>query len=145
MAIGLGFVILGVTTTVITFQLVNRRQNNVNLPSLSAEYQGAEEPLQYDSTIGAELRGVTSDEDPGIYAVTISLGYDPASKTIAFELAARKPEIRDIILTYLSGKTRAELKPGNYRQLQEDLKSIINKVMKQGKIKQVAFQEFVVQ
>jgi flagellar FliL protein len=143
-AIGLGFVILGVTTTVITFNLVNRRQSNVNLPALSEEYQAVEEPLQYDDSLG-DMRGVTSDEEPGIFSTKISLGYDASSKTIAFELAARKREIQNIILLYLSGKTKEELKPGNYGRLQEDLKNDINKVMKQGKIKKVVFQEFVVQ
>ena len=143
-AIGLGFVILGVTTTVITFKLVNRRQSNINLPSLSSEYQSAQKPLQYDSSLG-EMRGVTADEEPGIFSTRISLGYDPESKTIAFELAERKPEIQNIILLYLSTKTKDELRPDNYRQLQEALKNDINKVMMQGKIKDVVFQEFVVQ
>jgi flagellar FliL protein len=142
-AIGLGFVILGVTTTVITFSLVNRGKSGANLPSLSEEYQATSPPLQYDDTL-EEIRGVTSDEEPAIFSAEISLGFDPEAKTVAFELSARKREIQNIVFLYLSGKTKAELRPERYQQILEDLKNNINKVMREGKIKEVTFREFVV-
>jgi flagellar FliL protein len=142
-AIGLGFVILGVTTTVVTFSLVNRGKSGTALPSLSEEYQATSPPLQYDDTL-EEIRGVTSDEEPAIFSAKISMGFDPEKKTVAFELSARKREIQNIIFLYLSGKTKAELRPERYTQIQEDLKNSINKVMREGKIDQVTFREFVV-
>ena len=142
-AIGLGFVILGVTTTVITFNLVNRGKSGTALPSLSEEYQATRPPLQYDDTL-EEIRGVTSDEEPGIFSAKISMGFDVESKAVAFELSARKREIQNIIFLYLSGRSKAELRPDRYTQILEDLKNNINKVMREGKIKEVAFREFVV-
>ena len=142
-AIGLGFVILGVTTTVITFSLVNRGRSGTALPSLSEEYQATRPPLLYDDSL-EEIRGVTSDDEPAIFSTKISMGFDTENKRLPFELSARHREIQNIILLYLSGKTKAELKPGQYTQILEDLKNNINKVMREGKIKQVAFREFVV-
>jgi len=142
-AIGLGFVILGVTTTVITFNLVNRGKSGTALPALSEEYQATRPPLQYDDTL-EEIRGVTSDVEPGIFSAKISMGFDAESKTVAFELSARKREIQNIIFLYLSGRTKADLRPDRYTQILEDLKNNINKVMREGKIKEVAFREFVV-
>ena len=142
-AIGLGFVILGVTTTVVTFSLVNRGKSGANLPALSEEYQAYRDPLQYDDTL-EEIRGVTSDEEPAIFSAKISMGFDAESKTVAFELSARKREIQNIVFLYLSGRSKAELRPDSYTQILEDLKNNINKVMREGKIKEVAFREFVV-
>jgi len=142
-AIGLGFVILGVTTTVITFNLVNRGKSGTALPALSEEYQATQEPLQYDDSL-EEIRGVTSDEEPAIFSAKISMGFDKESKTIAFELSERNREIQNLIFLYLSNKTKAELKPERYRQIQEELANNINKVMREGKIKEVTFREFVV-
>ena len=142
-AIGLGFVILGVTTTVITFSLVNRGKSGTSLPALSEAYQAYSEPLMYDDTLD-EIRGVTSDEVPAILSAKVSLGYDMDNKRITFELNARRREIQNIIFLYLSQKTKDELKPERYKSIQEELKNDINKVMKEGKLKSVVFREFVV-
>jgi len=142
-AIGLGFVILGVTTTVITFGLVNRGKSGTALPALSEEYQATRPPLLYDDSLD-EIRGVSSDEEPAIFSTKISMGFDSENKRLPFELSARHREIQNIIFLYLSSKTKAELKPERYTQILEDLKNNINKVMREGKIKEVAFREFVV-
>jgi len=142
-AIGLGFVILGVTTTVITFGIVNHGKSGSALPSLSEEYQATRPPLLYDDSLD-EIRGVTSDDEPAIFSTKISMGFDSESKRLPFELSARHREIQNIILLYLSSKTKAELKPDRYTQILEDLKNNSNKVMREGKLKEVAFREFVV-
>jgi flagellar FliL protein len=142
-AIGLGFVILGVTTTVITFNLVSRGRSGANLPALSEEYQAAQDPLGYDDSLD-EIRGVTSDELPAIFSTKVSLGFDLTNKQVAFEITARHREIQNLVFRYLSNKTKDELKPGNYVAIQEDLKNQINKVMKTGKLKAVLFRELVV-
>ncbi len=142
-AIGLGFVILGVTTTVITFSLVNRGRGGAALPSLSQEYQATRPPLQYDDTL-EEIRGVTSDEESAIFSAKISMGFEVEDKAVAFELSARKREIQNIVFLYLSQKKKAELRPERYPAILEELKNSINKVMREGKIKEVAFREFVV-
>ena len=142
-AIGLGFVILGVTTTVVTFNLVNRGRAGSELREISPEYSARPEPLNYDDTL-EEVRGVTSDETPAIFSARISLGYEPGKQQLAIEIAARKREIGNIVLLYLSNRRSAELRPENYRQIQEDLRSQINRVLKEGQIEAVVFRDFVV-
>jgi flagellar basal body-associated protein FliL len=142
-AIGLGFVILGVTTTVVTFNLVNRGRTSSELREISPEYSARPEPLNYDDTL-EEIRGVTSDEVPAIFSARISLGYEPGKQQLAIEIAARKREIQNIVLLYLSNRRTEELRPENYRQIQEDLRSQINRVLKEGQIEAVVFRDFVV-
>jgi flagellar basal body-associated protein FliL len=142
-AIGLGFVILGVTTTVVTFNLVNRGRVGSELREISPEYSARPEPLNYDDTL-EEIRGVTSDETPAIFSARISLGYEMGKQQLAIEIAARKREIGNIALLYLSSKRSNELRPERYEQIQEDLRSQINRVLKEGQIESVVFRDFVV-
>jgi flagellar FliL protein len=142
-AIGLGFVILGVTTTVVTFNLVNRGRAGSELRDISPEYSARPEPLNYDDTL-EEIRGVTSDEVPAIFSARISLGYEPGKQQLAIEIAARKREIGNIALIYLSNKRSDQLRPENYKQIQEDLRNQINSVLREGQIEAVVFRDFVV-
>jgi len=97
-AIGLGFIILGVTTTVVTYSLVNRRRAGQEVRELAPEYRAKAEALNYDDTI-EEIRGVTSDPSvPGIFSARVSIGYDRDNQRVAIELAERKREIQNIIL-----------------------------------------------
>ncbi len=143
-AIGLGFIILGVTTTWVTFNAVNRKRSGQEVRELSPDYQAKAEALNFDDTI-EEIRGVTSDEAaPGIFSARVSVGYDRDEQQVAIELAERKREIQNIILLYLSSKTRDELAPRHYATLQEELRAAVNRVMKEGQIKAVLFRDFVV-
>jgi flagellar FliL protein len=142
-AIGLGFVILGVTTTVVTFNLVNRGRAGSELREISPEYTARPEPLNYDDTL-EEIRGVTSDEVPAIFSARISLGYDPDKQQLAIEIAARKRQIQNIVLLYLSSRRSNQLRPENYQQIQEDLRSQINSILREGQIESVVFRDFVV-
>ena len=142
-AIGLGFIILGATTTVITFRLLSKGRMSTELTIVSPQYQAKAEPLEYDNTIES-IRGVTADEAPAIFSMRVGLGYEAGNNKIAFELNARRWEIQNIILLFISTKTKDDLRPERYAQLQEELKQQINRVMKEGKIKKVVFREFVV-
>jgi flagellar FliL protein len=142
-AIGLGFIILGVTTTVVTFSLVNRGRAGEQVRQLSPQYQAKAMPLNYDDTI-EDIRGTTSDEVGAIFSARVSLGYEPDNQRLAFEITSRKRQIQNIILLYLSNRTKDQLRPEYYRQIQEELKNQINTVMREGQIKEVTFREFVV-
>ncbi len=141
-AVGLGFIILGVTTTVITLNVVGRGRTQAPAPQ-SAEYQGRPEPLMYYDNIEA-IRGVTADENPAVFSVRVSIGY-VFDNDVNKELIDRQREIQNIILLYISTKKKRELVPENYARVQEELKDQINRVMATGKIRQVVFREFVVQ
>ena len=97
----------------------------------------------YDDSIES-IRGVTADDAPAIFSLKVSLGYEEGNNKIAFELNARRREIQNISFLYISQKERDELRPERYQQLQDELRNQINQVMKEGKIKQVVFSEFVV-
>ena len=142
-AIALGFIILGATTTVITFNLINKGRSGSSLEQLSPQYQATQDPLQYDDSIES-IRGVTSDEVPAIYTVKVSIGFKQGDNKTAFEFNARRREIQNLIFLILSGKKKIDLKPDKYSSLQEELKTAINRIMQSGKIKSVVFREFVV-
>ena len=142
-AIALGFIILGVTTTVVTYRLISQGRQGPEIGMVSPEYQARAEPYMYDDSIES-IRGVTADETPAIFSLKVSLGDEERSSKIAFELNARRRDIQNIIFLYISQKHREELAPKYYQQLQDELMNQINRRMKEGKIKQVVFSEFVV-
>ena len=142
-AIGLGFIILGATTTVITFKMLNKGRTNPDFALTSTEYRATEPLLEWDDSIES-IRGVTSDEVPAIFTVGVSLGYEGGNNRLTFELNARRRQIQNIIFILVSNKNRDELKPDKYKNLQEELKEQINRIMREGRIKSVVFREFVV-
>ena len=141
--IGVGIVILVVTVTVVTFGIINKGNAAQNLAASSPEYQAKSEPLAYFDGIDA-IRGQTSDETPAIFLVRLSLGYDQKAKDVSAEIGQRQREIQDLVLKYLASHTMKELGSQNYETIQTELLSLINRVMKTGKIKAVAFREFSV-
>jgi len=143
-AIGLGFIILGATTTVVTFGIINKGKNAGDLAIVSPQYQAKEPPLLYDDSID-EIRGVTADEVQAIFSCKVSLGYDASkNKKLAFEIGARKREIQDIIFKLISTRYQDQLRPEHYAAVQEELKEQINRVLLEGKVQKVVFREFVV-
>ena len=142
-AIGVGVIILVVTTTVVTFNALKKGSASQNLAAVSPAYQTKEPPLAYYDNID-QIRGQTNDETPAVYLLRVSLGYDPTDKQISVEIGLREREIQNLLLKYVSGKTVAELSPAHYGDLQEEMKDAINAIMSMGKIKSVVFREFTV-
>ena len=142
-AIGIGIIILVVTTTVITFGVINKGRKAQNISATSPEYKAKAPPQEYYDNIEA-IRGVTSDQVPSIFSLKVSIGYAMGNKEINTELIARSRQIQNIIFLYISQKKADELTPSHYAQIEEDLKQEINRVMKSGKIESVVFREFVV-
>ena len=140
-AIGIGFIILGVTTTFVTLNVINKGRSQT-MPSISPQYQAKRDPLEYFDNIES-IRGSTADENPAIYSARVSLGYE-FTKEINDELIKRGREIQNLILLYISSKKQNELTPSNYAKLQEEIKQQINRLMVNGEIVQVTFREFVV-
>lgn len=142
-AIGIGIIILVVTTTVVTFGIINKGRRVQNVATTSPEYRAKAPPQEYYDNIES-IRGVTSDQVPSIFSIKVSIGYAMGNKEINSELIARSREIQNIIFLYISRKKADELSPEHYVQLEEDLKQQINQIMKSGKIESVVFREFVV-
>ena len=142
-AIGIGIIILVVTTTVVTFSVINKGRRAQNVANVSAEYKAKAPPQEYYDNIES-IRGVTADQVPSIFSLKISIGYAMGNKEINNELIARSRQIQNIIFLYVSRKKADELTPEHYVQVEEDLKQQINRVMKSGKIESIVFREFVV-
>ena len=142
-AIGVGAIILVVTTTVITFNVLKKGSSSQNLAAISPAYAGKTEPLAYYDSID-QIRGQTADETPAVFLLRVSLGYDTADKQVSVEIGQRTREIQDLMLKFVSRKTAAELSPTHYDEIQADLQQQINMLMKTGKVKRVTFREFTV-
>ncbi len=142
-AIGIGVIILVVTTTVVTFNALKKGASSQNLAAISPAYGVKTPPLAYYDAID-QIRGQTADETPAVYLLRVSLGYDPADKQISVEIGLREREIQNLLLKLVSQKTVADLSPSHYDALQEELKDAINAIMTNGKIKSVVFREFTV-
>jgi len=142
-AIGVGVIIIVVTTTVITFNVIKKGSSAQNLAAVSPAYAAKTAPLASYDAIDS-IRGQTADETPAIFLLRVSILYDQADKPVSVEIGQRVREIQDLMLKYVSRKTAAELQPSNYDQLQADLQSQINMIMSSGKVKRVVFREFTV-
>jgi flagellar FliL protein len=143
-AIGIGAVIIVVTTTIITVRIVNKGANPQGLAAISPAYAAKAAPYAYYDDI-EQIRGQTADDPPAIFLLSVSLGYDTKDKEISVEIGNRRREIQDLILKDISQKKASDLSPGNYSVVQAELMDTINMVMTTGKVKQVAFRQFVVQ
>ena len=142
-AIGIGAVIIVVTTTVITFRVINKGNAQAGLEALSPAYAAKAAPLaSYDNI--EQIRGQTADETPAVFLLQVSLGYDPADKEVSVEIGNRNREIQDLILKDISQKSAAELSPSHYDEIQAELMQLINTIMKTGKVKSVMFRQFSV-
>ena len=143
-AIGIGAVIIVVTTTIITVRLVSRGAQPEGLAAISPSYAAKAEPLSsYDDI--EQIRGQTADDPPAIFLMSVSLGYDPKDKEVSVEIGNRRREIQDLILKDISQKKAADLAPGHYDEIQAQIMDEINSVMRTGKVKSVMFRQFVVQ
>jgi flagellar FliL protein len=141
-AIGIGAVIIVVTTTVITYGVISKGNTPAG-QALSPAYSPKAAPLaSYDNI--EQIRGQTADETPAVFLLQVSLGYDPTDKEVSVEIGNRNREIQDLILKDISQKTAAELAPSHYDEIQAELTHMINTIMKTGKVKSVMFRQFSV-
>jgi len=143
-AIGIGAVIIVVTTTIITVRLVSKGGQSEGLAAISPSYAAKEPPLAYYDDI-EQIRGQTADDPPAIYLLQVTLGYDPKDKEVSVEIGNRRREIQDIILRDISQKKAADLAPTHYAELEQELQDMINETMTTGKVKAVTLRQFVVQ
>jgi flagellar FliL protein len=143
-AIGIGAVIIIVTTTIVTVRLVSKGNQQQGLAAVSEAYAAKAEPLSSFDDI-EQIRGQTADDPPAIFLMQVSLGYDPKDKEVSVEIGNRRREIQDLILKDISQKKAADLAPGHYGEVQAEIMEMINMIMRNGKVKSVMFRQFVVQ
>ena len=95
-------------------------------------------------TIG-EIRVNSNDIESHFIKVNVTLAYDKSNKLLAIELGQRRAQITHIINIILSSKKAEELKTVQDKiDLAEEIKAHINAILREGKIKEVWFTEFIV-
>ncbi|HHW56554.1 MAG TPA: flagellar basal body protein FliL [Clostridia bacterium] len=78
--------------------------------------------------------------------VKVSVELQVADKNTLKVLEERNPQIRDLIIQILRGKTEQDIEgPEGQQRLKTDIKNEINKILGEGKIVNVYFDEFIVQ
>ena len=142
-AIGLGFVILGVTTTLITSNIINKGRTPVAAVQMPEALREVGDPLETYNGIGT-LRGTTSDESPAIWSGAVMLAYPIGDKQLQEQLIQRKDQLSYEIMKLLSGKKFSELTSKNYDNLTEEIKRKVNDNLKGAKIEAVYLGEFTV-
>ncbi|MCX7678569.1 MAG: flagellar basal body-associated FliL family protein [Spirochaetes bacterium] len=87
----------------------------------------------------------TRDPEPHFAKVTVSLGYSEENLNLNQELVKRSMEIRHIVNLILGSKKYEEIDTLEERiALAEEIKAHINVILRDGKIEDVYFAEFVV-
>ena len=83
--------------------------------------------------------------DGKMIQLKIILGYKSNDKLLQQEISSVKPEIRDIIIKYLSTKRSDDFNDSSGNsldKLEEDLLKQINRILNNGKIDRILFQDF---
>jgi flagellar FliL protein len=143
-AIGIGVIIIVVTTTVITVRAVTKGATAATgLAAVSPEYGPKAEPLATYSDI-PQIRGQTADDPQAIFLLQVSLGYATKDAQFSVEIGQRKAQIQDLILRDISQKTAAALSASHWDELQAELQNQINAIMTTGKVRKVDFLSFIV-
>jgi len=136
-------VILIVTVVVVTVNRLQARSSLLgNRVQLSEEFTAEVPLLEWYSGLG-ELRGSTADVINRTFVVVAHVGYDQEDRAVQTELVSRTIQIRELISFYFASRTVDELKGVDNRQrVKSDLTIQINRIMRSGKIRDVAFDTY---
>jgi flagellar basal body-associated protein FliL len=86
------------------------------------------------------------DTPESFLVVSIALEYQIKDELLATELKNKDILIKDKILTYFSQKTKAELQMiENREKFKSEIKKIINTLLKEGRVTNVLFPQYVIQ
>ena len=142
-AIILGVAIFVVIVVIVTLnQFDNRARDGRGRISISDEYVAQPPILEWYSSLG-EVRGSTTDEETRTFLVVPHLGYDTGDRAVQNELIARNIQIKEIITFYFSSREAEQLTGVENRQrVKSDLTRHINRLMSNGKIRDVAFDQY---
>ena len=142
-ALILGVVIFIVTVVIVTINQFDRgRRLGASRAPLSEEFTAAPPILEWYSALG-EIRGSTADEASRTFLVVPHIGYDMGDRALQNELIARNIQIKEIITFYFGSQTADQLTGvENKQRVKSDLTRQINRLMSNGKIRDVAFDQY---
>ncbi|MDR1072260.1 MAG: flagellar basal body-associated FliL family protein [Treponema sp.] len=139
-AIGLGMLILIVTISVITFNILNKGGTSQTIVTDDDAYVGTRPQYSMFSALPV-IRAMTKDPSPYSVVVELVLGYDLNNATAATELTSRLVELQDFVRNYFSSKYNADLQPDKEEQLKQDLIEKLNRRLNTAKVRAVFFKQ----
>jgi flagellar basal body-associated protein FliL len=138
----IGGIILVVTISVITFNLLFKGKMTESPQSSSPEYKDNKTIYEVFTNIET-IRGATSDNPSRAFMATFTINYPKGKVTTQGELISRAQDIHNLILLFLSSRTAEELGPKYYIEIQDALTERINDIMI-AKIEAIKIQELSV-
>jgi len=139
-AIGAGFIILGATTTLITFNIINGRKTQQPAVGTRTKYESGVAILAYSDL--ETIRGSTADDTPAVFSGDVKVGYDPDKKEIANEILQRKNQLRNAVMIRLSRKKYEDLRSDKIEMVQQELVTVVNGFLASGKVQEVLLDNF---
>ncbi len=139
--IAIGLVILIFVVVFIAMSIRDSQGKPLTEVPDTEEYQKALPAYEYSNILG-ELRMSSADKEPASIVVKIMLGFVKGEKKVPDELNNRKYQLIDSVRMYFTGKKAEDLKPQNERQIKEELRERINRMLETPGIKDVLFEKF---
>jgi len=140
-AIILGSVIFIVTVVIVTISIMGVGQQKTERVAESPEYEAVVPILGWYGSI-AELRGVTIDQPKHTFVIQIQIGYGKDDPTMEPQIAERKVQITDMLLTWFSKQSADYLvNIENRNEIRETIKAEINHMLEKP-IQDIRFTSF---
>lgn len=139
-AAGLAAIIFIVTVVILTNNIVNRGRAPATVPSVSEDYRATPKDLDYYDAF--EIRTRTSDELANTVIATVGLGHDPKNKLLTNELVSRTQKLQDLIRSYFTQRTAAQIAPKNEEIVKQELLVRVNSILSSGRVEDVIFLEY---
>ena len=140
-AVGLAAVIFIVTVVIFTNRFINRGTRPATVPAVSEAYQASTKILEYYDVFD-DIRTRTADETPYTVIARIGLGYDSNDDRLYEELGRRNDKLQDLMRSYFTQKTAAEVEPRNEAIVKQEMLIRVNAILSSGKIEDVIFYEY---
>ncbi|MDR1468356.1 MAG: flagellar basal body-associated FliL family protein [Spirochaetaceae bacterium] len=139
--IGLGAVILIVTVSVITYNLLSKGGKQQTAIPVTESYLGTKPQYQMFNLLGPIT---VRTKDPA-YTVRVDMviAYDENDNTSGAEFTSRQVEIRDFLRQYFRGKTAQDLSPENEARVKMEIQQQINtQILDKARIRKILFNTF---
>ena len=123
--LGLAAVVLIVTVSVITYNLLSKGGKTQTTIPVTESYLGTKPQYQMFTLLGA-VTSKTRDPVPWTVRADMIIGYDMNDVAASSELTQRQYELRDFLRRYFMGKSAAELRPENEEQVKREIRELLN-------------------
>jgi flagellar FliL protein len=137
--LGLGAVVLIVTVSVITYNLLSKGGKTQTAIPVTESYLGTKPQYQMFTLLGPVT---TRTRDPVPYTVRVDMiiGYDMNDTSASGEFTQRQYELRDFLRRYFMQKTAAELRPENEEQVKREIRELLNtQVLDKARVRIILF------